>query len=57
MINVNYDFITKVMKLVCEYDFIDSLQWNEDLNFCIICNDVFYPAADAEPITREDLPL
>lgn len=53
-------FALKVFKLVGKYpNTVDELLWDEDLNICIGCNDVFWWAtADAEPIeTEEDYQL
>lgn len=51
-------FMTKLLVLVSEYDVRESLYWDEDLNFYIICNDIFWWAtSDAEDITEETLPI
>ncbi len=48
------ELIFKLLKLAAEYDFTGNLIWSEDLEFGIICNDFFAPAADAEYIKNED---
>jgi hypothetical protein len=49
--------MNEILKYIAEQDMHDNLYWNEDLQFYIMCNDLFYWAcADAEPLTEETLP-
>ena len=55
---MNEQFIGKLLELAAKYDITDELDWGEDLNFYIRCNDVFaWGCSDAEDISEEDLPL
>lgn len=51
--------LEKLLKLFAKYDNGLYLFWNEDLEFFVLCNDVFYwGVADLEPIeTEEDIIL
>lgn len=51
------DFILKLLKLAANNDVMDILNWTEDLEFYINCNDIFFWAcSDAEPISPNTLP-
>lgn len=48
------DFIRRVLVSAAKHDNTDDLHWNTDLEFYIICNDVFFwGCADAEGLTPE----
>lgn len=53
-------FIHEVLTLCAEHDVREDLLWQvkpEGVSFYIMCNDVFAPAADAEELLPEDVPL
>jgi hypothetical protein len=51
-------FIRKLLILAAEKDIIFELIWDENLNFSILCNDLFWwGTADCESVTKETLPI
>lgn len=47
--------LNKLLKAVAEYDIASSLYWNADLEFCIICSDLFaWGRTDCEAIESEN---
>ncbi len=49
------EFIPKLLALTAKYEVNEELTWDENLNFFVTCSDCFFHAADAEPITENDL--
>lgn len=48
--------IEKILKLVAKYDCQEMIYWNEDLEFSVNCNDLFYwGCSDEEEIVEDDL--
>lgn len=46
-----------LLKFIAEYELFDEILWNENLEFYILCNDLFiWGTADAEDITEETFP-
>lgn len=47
----SWEFVYSLLLTIEEYELFDEIRWDEDLNFYVICNDVFYwGTADAELI-------
>lgn len=45
-----------ILKFVAKHDLYDYIYWNEDLEFFILCNDVFtWACSDLEPLCQDDL--
>jgi hypothetical protein len=52
------DLIKKILLFAREHDLESDISWDDDLNFYINCNDVFFwGCADGEPITEDTLPI
>lgn len=48
----------ELLKFASIHDIQNEIYWTEDLEFAILCNDVFFwGCADAEEITEDDLEL
>ena len=50
-------FTEKMMIFIAQNELFWDIQWDENLRFFVICNDMFGPGADAEEITEDDFPL
>lgn len=51
-------FTDKVLKYAAEQDIYEDIYWDEDLNFYINCNDLFFwGCADSEDLTEADFDL
>ena len=50
------DKLIKLLTIAARYDAMDTLFWNEELEFSVICNDIFWwGTADLEEITEETI--
>lgn len=48
---MNTEFVERLLKLFAENDFWGELGWNKDLQFWVVCSDVFsWGTADAENV-------
>ena len=48
--------VNRLLSLIAKYDDTGALWWNENLQFYVICSDVFsWGTADLEPISEETL--
>lgn len=55
---MNAEFVEKLLKLVAEHEANDELIWHSNLDFYILCNDIFaWGCADGEDVTPESLPV
>lgn len=49
------EFKLSLLKLMSKYDHTDTLLWNEELEFFILCNDLFFwGTADGEEVESQD---
>ena len=53
---MNAEFTEELLKLIAKHDDHGMLWWNDNLQFYIICNDMFsWGTADLEPISEDSL--
>jgi len=45
------EFLYNILLTIDEYELFDKIRWDENLNFYVFCNDIFYwGAADTEDV-------
>jgi hypothetical protein len=54
----NDDFIKNILRFAAQNYLFEELHWNDQLEFYILCNDIFFwGCADTEGVTEETLPI
>ena len=58
----NFESVLELLRIVGEHNFCDAVWWRCDgiyapVTFLVNCNDFFYPAADCEEVTEENIPV
>lgn len=50
--------VSQIFKFISEWDLFGEVSWNQEFEFVVLCNDLFWwGTADVEPLTEESMDL